>query len=158
MGRIAECCRRQTGPGIVASSFPIVDTNVPHPRVDPKGLRPEPSAPTLEETEEALGRVLGSTTFSRSERLRRFLAFIVAEHIADHADRLKEYALAVEVFDRGDEFDPRIDNIVRVEAGRLRAKLREYYADEAPPWTQNRAASSAIRRAWARSWVTITTV
>ncbi len=108
-----------------------MDTKVPHPNADPEVPRREPAAPTQQEAEETLGRVLSSTAFGRSVRLRRFLAFIVAEHIADRADRLKEYALAVEVFDRGEEFDPRIDTIVRVEAGRLRTMLREYYADEA---------------------------
>jgi serine/threonine-protein kinase len=40
---------------------------------------------------------------------------------------LKEYVIGVEVFDRSPSFDPRIDPIVRVEARRLRAKLKTYY-------------------------------
>ena len=43
------------------------------------------------------------------------------------AGELKEYALGVAVFGRMQSFDPRIDPIVRVDAGRLRARLKEYY-------------------------------
>jgi TolB-like protein len=77
-----------------------------------------------------LERILISPLFARSERLQRFLTFIVTETLAGHADRLKGYTIAVEVFDRDTSFDPAIDAIVRVEAARLRAKLREYYDAE----------------------------
>ena len=77
-----------------------------------------------------LDRILGSSQFVRSERMIRFLRFAVEELLAGRAGRLKEYAIGVEVFDRGDSFDPRVDPIVRVEARRLRAKLREYYEHE----------------------------
>jgi TolB-like protein len=85
------------------------------------------------ESTKALGcleKVLVSPPFVHSERLRRFLAFIVTETLAGHADRLKGYTIGVEVFDRDESFDPAIDAIVRVEATRLRAKLREYYDAE----------------------------
>ena len=85
------------------------------------------------ESTKALGcleKVLVSPPFVQSERLRRFLAFIVTETLAGHADRLKGYTIGVEVFDRDETFDPAIDAIVRVEATRLRAKLREYYDAE----------------------------
>lgn len=74
-----------------------------------------------------LERVLSSAPFAQSERLQRFLRLIVTETLAGHADRLKGYAIALEVFDRDPGFDPAINAIVRVEAARLRAKLREYY-------------------------------
>ncbi|MET0166987.1 MAG: adenylate cyclase [Vicinamibacterales bacterium] len=77
-----------------------------------------------------LERVLASPPFVQSERLQRFLAFIVTETLAGHADRLKGYTIGIEVFDRDESFDPAIDAIVRVEATRLRAKLREYYDAE----------------------------
>jgi adenylate cyclase len=77
-----------------------------------------------------LERILSSTPFAQSERLQRFLKFIVTEALAGHADRLKGYTIAVEVFDRAPSFDSAIDAIVRVEAARLRAKLREYYEAE----------------------------
>ncbi len=40
---------------------------------------------------------------------------------------MKEYVIGFDVFDKGSDFDPRSDPIVRVEAGRLRHKVREYY-------------------------------
>ena len=48
--------------------------------------------------------------------------------IAGEGDQLKEYVIGRAVFDRGDDYDPRIDSIVRVEAGRLRSKVDEYYS------------------------------
>jgi adenylate cyclase len=77
-----------------------------------------------------LDRILASPCFVQSERQRRFLKFIVTESLAGRTDRLKGYTIAVEVFDRDVSFDPGIDAIVRVEAARLRAKLREYYESE----------------------------
>jgi adenylate cyclase len=77
-----------------------------------------------------LDRILASPCFVQSERQQRFLRFIVTETLAGHTDRLKGYTIAVEVFDRDVSFDPAIDAIVRVEAARLRAKLREYYERE----------------------------
>jgi adenylate cyclase len=77
-----------------------------------------------------LEKILISAPFAQSERLQRFLKFVVTETLAGHADRLKGYTIGVEVFDRDASFDSAIDAIVRVEAARLRAKLREYYDHE----------------------------
>jgi adenylate cyclase len=77
-----------------------------------------------------LDRILASPCFVQSERQQRFLKFIVTESLAGRTDRLKGYTIALEVFDRDVSFDPGIDAIVRVEAARLRGKLREYYERE----------------------------
>ena len=77
-----------------------------------------------------LERVLSSRAFSSSERLSQFLRFVVEESIRGQADALKEWLLGVRVFGRNESFDPRIDAIVRVEAGRLRTKLARYYETE----------------------------
>jgi tetratricopeptide (TPR) repeat protein len=79
-----------------------------------------------------LERILASKTFSRSPRISRFLTFVVEQTLAGQEDKLKEYLLGVEVFNRMDCFDPRIDSIVRVEARRLRYKLERYYEAEGP--------------------------
>lgn len=50
--------------------------------------------------------------------------------LAGDGERLKEYVLGVEVFDRGADYDPRVDSIVRVEAGRVRSKLDEHYGGD----------------------------
>jgi adenylate cyclase len=75
----------------------------------------------------ALDRVLAAPGFVNATRLSRFLRFAVEKSISGAGSELKEYLLGVEVFDRGQDFDPRLDPIVRVEAGRLRGKLQEYY-------------------------------
>lgn len=79
---------------------------------------------------EHLARVTGSRRFRLSHRLSRFLQFAVNEALEGHRERLKEYVIGVEVFQRTEAFDPRIDSIVRVEAGRLRTKLLLYYRTE----------------------------
>lgn len=75
-------------------------------------------------------RILGSRGFATASRLSRLLRHVVDKTIAGESDQLKEYAVGVEVFDRDASYDPRIDSIVRVEAGRLRARLDDYYNGE----------------------------
>ena len=77
-----------------------------------------------------LRKILSSTTFARSERLARFLNFTVDETLEGRGDNLKEFVVGVEVFDKTEKYDPRMDPIVRVEARRLREKLRKYYETE----------------------------
>src|SRR4051812_9768345 len=72
-------------------------------------------------------RILSSPAFQKSKRLTRFLSFAVDRALAGDEGALKESVLGVEVFDRGSEFDPRIDPIVRIDARRLRARVAEYY-------------------------------
>jgi TolB-like protein len=83
--------------------------------------------PAPDEIREQLDRILASEPFANSDRLRRFLRYVVDRTLTGEGDRLKEYVIGAEVFDRTDQYDPRLDSIVRVEAGRLRAKLDEYY-------------------------------
>ena len=75
----------------------------------------------------ALERVLGGAGFRNADRLSRFLRFAVERSLAGEGSELKEYRIGTEVYDRGADFDPRVDPIVRVEARRLRSKLLEYY-------------------------------
>jgi tetratricopeptide (TPR) repeat protein len=74
--------------------------------------------------------ILRSRAFVQSHRIRRFLQFVVEESLLGQPHRLKEYLIGLEVFDRREAFDPRVDSIVRVEARRLRYKLEEYYRSE----------------------------
>ncbi len=80
--------------------------------------------------QDALQRVLASRDFVNSERKRRFLKFVVQETLAGRAGRIKAYAIALDVFDRGPSFDPVADPVVRIEAGRLRRCLEHYYLGE----------------------------
>jgi Tol biopolymer transport system component len=77
-----------------------------------------------------LEKILASPRFAQSERLKRFLRFSVEEALAGRAENLKEYTLALEVFDKAASHDPGADPIVRVEARRLRTRLKEYYDTE----------------------------
>lgn len=86
---------------------------------------PVPLSPDL--VRATLERILADPGFANAERLRRLLRFLVEETLAGRADDIKEYVLGMEVFDRGDGYDPRLDSIVRVEVRRLRSKLDEYY-------------------------------
>lgn len=92
-------------------------------------------SPTLNGLREAeirteLERILRSRVFVHSHRIRRFLQFVVEECLLGQQHRLKEYLIGLEVFNRQEVFDPRVDSIVRVEARRLRTKLEEYYQTE----------------------------
>lgn len=86
--------------------------------------------PTAEEVRLQLDRLLASDAFAQAERLSRFLRFVVERALAGEADQLKEYVVGLAVFDRDEQYDPRVDSIVRVEAGRLRAKVEAYYHGE----------------------------
>jgi len=77
-----------------------------------------------------LTRILKSKEFSRTKRTGSFLRFIVEETLAGRGDRLKAFTIAHEVYGRDETFDSRTDTIVRVEAGRLRQRLSDYYQDE----------------------------
>jgi hypothetical protein len=79
---------------------------------------------------EELEKVLQSHTLQNSESLKAFLRFVVEKTVDDEDVLLKEYTIATEVFGRNDDYDPRIDSVVRVQAGRLRTKLHEYYTTE----------------------------
>lgn len=76
-----------------------------------------------------LARIVTSSGFVSSVRLCRFLTHIVNRTIEADIDSLKEFSIAMEVFDRTSKYDPNIDAIVRVEARRLRAKLKAYYEE-----------------------------
>ena len=84
-------------------------------------------APDPETIRDCVDRIVRSTGCLRSQRMVRFLRFAVEKTLEGNDDELKEYAVGVEVFDRGESFDPAADNIVRVEANRLRSKLKGYY-------------------------------
>lgn len=75
----------------------------------------------------ALDSLLAHEALRLSERNRRFLSFVVTQTVAGHSDRIKAYAIGVDVFGRDDSFDPGTDPIVRIEATRLRSALATYY-------------------------------
>lgn len=90
----------------------------------------QPAQPTKEETLEQLERILQSRSLQGSESLRGFLRFVVTSVLENPGNQIKEYTIATEVFGRNGNYDPRIDSMVRVQAGRLRSKVQEYYASD----------------------------
>jgi adenylate cyclase len=74
-----------------------------------------------------LSRMLASKDFEATDRLKRFLAYVVNETIEGRADRIKGYNIATSVLGRSENFDPQLDSIVRIEAGSLRRAIERYY-------------------------------
>ncbi len=74
-----------------------------------------------------LERILGSPEFKATDKQKEFLSFVVGETLEDRASRLKGYTIAVDVYGRTENFDPQVDPVVRLEAGRLRRALDHYY-------------------------------
>jgi adenylate cyclase len=88
--------------------------------------------PSRAEIGEAMAAIKASRAFAGSQRLQTLLDYIVGETLKGAADRLKEYSIAVDVFDRSSTFDPRVDSIVRVQASRLRGQLAAFYKKPPP--------------------------
>jgi tetratricopeptide (TPR) repeat protein len=74
-----------------------------------------------------LGDILGSPGFARSRRLSEFLTWVVNAKLSGDETSITERNIAIQVYGRPNDFDPKIDGTVRAEAMRLRHKLREYY-------------------------------
>jgi hypothetical protein len=89
----------------------------------PEPLQSDAIAPALE-------RLLNSEAFRKSSNLRHLLRYLVMQTLEGHPEQIKESVIAIEVFSRRDDFDGRLDNIVRVQAHRLRKLLEAYYAGE----------------------------
>ena len=86
-------------------------------------------ATSSQEVEAELERILASPIFCRAPRHSRFLEFVVRKTLAGSANCVKESLIGMEVFGRPADYDPGAEPAVRVEAGRLRVRLAEYYKD-----------------------------
>jgi adenylate cyclase len=95
--------------------------HVPCPEVDPTAVT------ASADVREQMQRILSSGPFLNARRPSQFLRFIVESTLAGEGNRIKEYLIGVEVFERPANYDPKSDPVVRIEAGRLRKKLAEYY-------------------------------
>ena len=82
---------------------------------------------SAEEVEAELQKILASPIFSKAPRHSCFLEFVVRKTLEGSAHQVKEYLIGVAVFRRPADYDPSTDPGVRVEAGRLRSRLAEYY-------------------------------
>jgi len=84
-------------------------------------------APDHTAIERQLEAILASEDFAAAPKMRALLRYLVEATLAGDEERLKGYAIGVDVFERGQSFDPGADPIVRVQAGRLRKLLDAYY-------------------------------
>ena len=92
----------------------------------PPGSGTNPS-PTEEAIRQQLEKILTSPQFVNSPNLRNFLRFIVEKTLAGESADIKGYTVATQVLGRKADFDPNLDPIVRIQAGRLRRALEQYY-------------------------------
>ena len=93
--------------------------------------RPDQRATDREAEERAaIKAVLASSTFAQRPQLANLLEYICERYFEGDADAIKEYSIATDVYHRSNSFDQAKDSIGRVEAFRLRRKLREFYEGE----------------------------
>ena len=78
---------------------------------------------------ETLNNILASETFRSSERASSFLKYVTIETLEGRAERLNGTTIAQDVFEKGADFDPSQDTLVRVTARRIRSMLRDYYIE-----------------------------
>ncbi len=83
-----------------------------------------------EDIEAALHRVLSSNTFAAVGRLSKFLSYVVRTTLDGRQEQIKETVIAIDVYGRDADFDPRTNPLVRVDASRLRRRIKEYYEEE----------------------------
>jgi hypothetical protein len=91
---------------------------------------PESDSLTLYEKRSELKRILESKYFARAPKRRRFLEFTSGQAFLGEGTKLNEYLIGVEVYERGADFDPQQDPIVRVQAHEIRRLLKNYYEEE----------------------------
>jgi hypothetical protein len=88
------------------------------------------------EIRDQLKRILASKSFAKTRRRNRFLEFVCEQTLLGNSETLNEYLIGVEVYERGQDFNPQEDAIVRVQASEIRKSLRDYYSEEGKtdPW------------------------
>jgi len=82
------------------------------------------------EKREELRRILGSKRFQKAEKKARFLEFVTEQTLLGNAEKLNEYLIGIEIYERGEDFNPQADPIVRVQAHQIRGLLARYYEEE----------------------------
>ena len=133
-----------------------------------------PLEPSGKDIRLQLEKLLASPGFRRNDRASDFLRFVCDRALAGEHRELKETVIAIEVFGRKPDYDPKRDAIVRTEAGRLRSRLSEYYIGEGAsdaividlpkggyvPFFRLREASSAAGASLMpkRSWIAVVTL
>jgi hypothetical protein len=89
-----------------------------------------PTAASFEQERNEVDAILASGIFNRAPNLAHLLKYVCSKYFEGAVADIKEYNIAVDALGRPPEFDQKRDSIVRVEAHRLRKRLREYYQGE----------------------------
>lgn len=87
-------------------------------------------AGSADELREQVRRILASETLRHADTLKRLFAYLAEKSLAGEAGALKEYVVGVDVFGKPQDYDPQKDASVRIQTGKLRQKLEEYYFKE----------------------------
>jgi len=82
------------------------------------------------EVREQLNRILQSRHFKKAKKKSRFLEFLCEQALSGKADAVNEYTIGVDIYERGADFDPQADSIVRVQAHEIRKSLQAYYSED----------------------------
>src|SRR5882762_2062108 len=85
---------------------------------------------TRAQIDDQVDKISKSSILKNSPVLRQFLHFVVDETLEGKGERIKEYTIGTQVLGRKSDFDPQLDAIVRIHAGRLRRALNEFYSEE----------------------------
>src|SRR5215813_10853452 len=80
-----------------------------------------------EESFQEIEKLVNSHILHGSESLCKLLKYLAEQALNHPGTSVKECQIATELFGRPAHFDPHTDATVRVQAGRLRIKLAEYY-------------------------------
>ena len=96
-----------------------------HPGVGSAG-----GTPTIDQIREQLKSIADAPPFANQNKIWRFLNYIVEQTLAGNERRLKQYCIATEALGREVSFDPELDPVVRLEAGKLRKSLDVYYLND----------------------------
>jgi hypothetical protein len=94
------------------------------------GMLLEDKSTMAEPIQQQIQRIVQSEQFRSSEVLRRLLTFLSEKAIAGEADNLKEYVVAIDGLGKSSTYDPQHNSAVRIQMGRLRQRLAEYYRTE----------------------------
>jgi hypothetical protein len=84
-----------------------------------------------ESIQQELERILASDLFGGKRQAGKFLQYIVNETLEGRGDRITQYGIAIEALGKPADYCPTESPAVRVEAGRVRKLLEEYYAENA---------------------------
>src|SRR6478752_6210549 len=93
-------------------------------------MAPSYSAPERDRIQRQLTELAGSATFSTAPQLASLLIYLVTSELDGTGHELNQARIAMDVLGRSATFDATTDSVVRVEAGRLRSRLRDYYSAE----------------------------